>query len=258
MQKDSTPAPCPKAMALIEQVKQVYATIDSFHAVMLLKIKMEPKSKVLGILGLVEDLCVRGAIWFEYPRVRHDMSSSKTAGLEETEESRVAKIDPMQSTVIDDGRFRYSSDCGKWIKEEREVEADRAVAVMSAAFFPYTSWAEAGSFTALAEDTLAGHIMWVVEQRHAQISNSVKIWIDKETLFIRRIRWKYNEIPVSVTTVIDHQVFEPNINIPDEKFHVPPDVPFGKPSPSTFFGDMITYGVDAVKKYQEGKKVSHG
>lgn len=213
MQNEITPGPSPKATALMTKVQQTYREIHSFHSIVL------ATTTSGNPLDPTPDPCMRMETWFDHPNARTEVSVEGD----------------FMFAFVGDERFWYKNIEGSWTKKERKIDP------LNDTLFGVFGIIRVETFASVSKQTLKGHTVWVVQGISKAVSNDdlqtqTTWWIDQRTNHVRRVRMEISEakkgpeaMPPDITT-LECQVFEPNIDIPDEKFRVPPDVPFGEPT----------------------------
>lgn len=215
----------PTGEELMQDVRRVYESIRSLHSVASWELSFEDNDDQ-------EKSLVQWEIWFKSPRLRIDAKPLTVP----TDEAV-----PWPSTIIADGVSEYRLSHGRWTKT-RPGDPVGLLAIHGLFDRPtYTSDPREGE--------LCGRRVWVVQGRVWDCVVATW-WIDKDCLTVRKYKLeREQELPsgtdlapaaeLVAAVAVEFQTFEPGVEVPDERFSVPSDIPLEKWPMFAVFEDLL-------------------
>lgn len=215
-----------EARKLMVQVEQVYEESCSFHLMGIMEhALLDPQADEGGRVQTQAEI----EVWFQHPRLRCDWKPQTISpGVEDESGPQVAVLD---------GDYEYRLSDGQWSKRKSGWYSPtlREIVGLAPAQVQYLTKDEA---------ELSGRPMWVVQGRMA---NAEATWcIDKRNLTITKFKIEAGladplspGVPLQMRHSVVFQQVEPNAEVPDRIFEVPPDLSLDERPAGGAFADLL-------------------
>ncbi|MBC7099473.1 hypothetical protein H5T52_10285 [Candidatus Bipolaricaulota bacterium] len=205
------------------KVRQAYERIQTLHSIARQELTFEEDHGCERSRFEIE-------MWFKRPKLRVESRPL-------TSPPPAATLAPQM--IIADGEHEYRFSGGKWVKTRRwwgSVDLLEILGLLPRAVYMSKQQGE-----------LFGCPAWVVQGR---IGDGVQAtwWVDTDTLTVRK--YKLEGLPqplfgsdsaleMKVATTVEFQKFEPGVEVLDEKFLVPSDIPIDEHPTASFFEELL-------------------
>jgi len=215
-----------EARKLMVQVEQVYKESYSFHLAGIMEhALLDPQADEGGQVRTQGEI----EVWFQRPRLRLDWKPRTVPPVIENE------FGPQVAVLDGDYECRLSS--GQWSKRKIGWYSPtlREAVGLPPAQVQYLSKDEAELF---------GRPMWVVRGRMP--SAEATWWIDKTNRTVAKFQMEGSPegpsspgVPLQMRHSVVFQQVEPNAEVPDRMFEVPPDLPLDERPAGGVFADLF-------------------